>query len=186
MSDINWDEMPWWADSYCQIDRDNIFWMSDKLYGYIGNERDQPLSFGESDIYEVGFHKLENTVGKRVYPPETKPVWNGVGIPPVGTVCEFSSEGHHDGFMWCIFRGCMSDGGFIIEYHHATSPEMVTCDCFDPDLTKFRPIKSDKERWVDDSLSILLKNPAACPREYMGMLYDALISGELPLPKGDK
>lgn len=66
--------------------------------------------------------------------------WDG-GIPPVGTACDFASTGHHEGFQWCIFHGLMSDGAYIIEYNHRTSPSRTTCAPFDPDLTSFRPVK---------------------------------------------
>lgn len=70
--------------------------------------------------------------------------WNGDGFPPVGTECEFASEGHHSNpeYQWCIFHGLLSCGGYIIEFHHHTALDRVTCDAFDPITTKFRPIKN--------------------------------------------
>ena len=63
---------------------------------------------------------------------------DGEYFPEIGGECEFESEGHHDGWKWCIFRGFLSDGGHIAEYHHETAPGRVTCGCFDPDLTRYR------------------------------------------------
>ncbi len=63
---------------------------------------------------------------------------DGEYFPSIGDECEFESEGHHDGWKWCIFRGFLSDGGHIVEFHHDTAPGRVTCDCFDPDFTRYR------------------------------------------------
>ena len=168
MTDINWDEMPEWADVWIEDAQcpENSGWHKEDEFCF----KDQ-----NGDTYEKSY--MDNN--EKVHYPPTKQ-WRGPedGFPPAGTVCEFSSKGHHDGFMWCIFRGHMSDGGFIIEYHHATSPERVTCSCFDPDLTKFRPTKSDREEWIDQAM----KYVSIYPKEFLSSLYDALKSGELPMP----
>ena len=74
--------------------------------------------------------------------PEAPQEW----MPEIGEECEYESIGHHDGFEWCIFQGLMSDGAYIIEYHHHTSPTMTTCCPFDPKLTTFRPLKTQREK----------------------------------------
>lgn len=78
--------------------------------------------------------------------------WTGEGLPPVGTVCEFKSVGHHSDleYQWCIYHGRMSCGGYIVEYHHQTSPDMTTCAPFDPGLTYFRPIRTPEQIAADD------------------------------------
>lgn len=106
--------------------------------------------------------------------------WNGEGLPPVGTVCEFKSVGHHSDpeYQWCIFHGIMSCGGYIVEYHHHTSPEMVTCAPFDPALTTFRPIRTpeqiaaeEREKAIDAMAKIgrMADNPVTFAQK----LYDA-------------
>lgn len=73
--------------------------------------------------------------------------WIGEGLPPLGVECEFKSAGHHSNpdYVWCVFRGAMSDGGYIVEYHHHTAPSRVTVDAFDPATTSFRPIRTPRE-----------------------------------------
>lgn len=72
-------------------------------------------------------------------------------LPPVGCVCQFFSAGYDgDWFDWCIFHGKASCGGFIVEHHHRTSPERVTVVMLDPDLTKFRPISTDRDKAIDE------------------------------------
>ena len=64
MKDINWNDMPEWADSYCEIDQYNIFWMNDEQYQY---------THGDPEIYKFAgdsAHNLQDTVGKRTYPPK--------------------------------------------------------------------------------------------------------------------
>lgn len=78
--------------------------------------------------------------------------WHKNGeLPPVGEVCQFFSEGYDDDwFDWCIFRGAATCGGFIIEHHHRTSPNRTTVTLFDPSSTKFRPIRTERERAIDE------------------------------------
>lgn len=120
----------------------------------------------------------------RLIPRPTQQPWTGDGMPPVGTVCEFKSVGHHSDpeYQWCIYHGKMSCGGYIIEYHHYTSPSMTTCAPFDPALTSFRPIKTsdqiaaeEKGRAVNDMLGIVC-DPALKGRglsNQLEALYDA-------------
>lgn len=78
--------------------------------------------------------------------PPVQP-WAGECLPPVGTVCEFKSVGHHSEpeYQWCIYHGRMSCGGYIVEFHHHTSPTMTTCAPFDPGLTYFRPVRTPEQ-----------------------------------------
>lgn len=83
-------------------------------------------------------------------------------LPPAGCECEYKSEGHHEGFEWCIFHGLMSDKSYIIEYHHHTSPSRTTCCPFDPISTTFRPLKTqeqkDREAFIEKAKSVIEAN----------------------------
>ncbi len=74
--------------------------------------------------------------------------WNGKGLPPVGVECEFMCEGFwgDSHYHWCIFLGLLSDGSYAIEFNHPTSPKRVTCQCFDPQCTKFRKLETPEEK----------------------------------------
>ena len=81
--------------------------------------------------------------------PQTKEVErDGEGLPPIGVECEFMCEGFwgDDHYHWCIFLGLLSDGSYAIEFHHPTSPDHVTCGCFDPQCTKFRKPETEEQR----------------------------------------
>jgi len=80
----------------------------------------------------------------------TPPSWHELGIlPPVGAVCEFSSNGHHNGFVWCKFHGkIINNEGLIIEFVSPTNRKFTIVDSFDPQFTKFRPIQTEKQKTI--------------------------------------
>lgn len=96
--------------------------------------------------------------------------------PKVGEECQFSSVGHHSGFMWCIFRGVMSDGGLIVEYHHNTSPDRVTCDAFDSLNTAFRPLRTERDLFIEAATAAYLKQVGsdAVDKKWFGRIFGAL------------
>lgn len=123
-------------------------------------------------------------VEKKPQEPESKE-WDGEGLPPIGCECEYKSDGHHDGFHWCIFQGLMSDGSYIIEYHHHTSPSMTTCCPFDPSLTKFRPLKTDKEKdreaFIEKAVEIMNSSIDDSQAGWAAALFDA----DFKAPEGE-
>lgn len=108
------------------------------------------------------------------YPAEL----DGEGLPPIGTKCEFKSVGHHSDpeYQWCVYHGKMSCGGYIVEYHHHTSPSMVTCAPFDPALTTFRPIRTPEQiaaeeiQKIRDEIRWQKPQIGPCPVEQMYLL----------------
>lgn len=106
---------------------------------------------------------------------DDEPAWSGEGLPPVGAECEFSSVGHHDGFIWCKYHGYLVDGkGLIIEYHK--SSKILTCVAgFDPKLTTFRPLKSEREIAIEEMENIRKewKKNSCDPADLFGQLYAA-------------
>ena len=167
---INWDEMPEWAD----------VWIEDLCTpSHSGWHKDSGDRF--IDCCRCSYRKSNMDKEQIVhYPPETRSEWNGEGLPPVGTVCEVNHTGEwyltkiigYDEFL-PVFKVDWSD-----RYAYASGKDF-----------RFRPIKSDKEKWVEQASKTFHTN---CIVDYTGQpflhgldgIYDALISGELPIPKG--
>lgn len=82
-----------------------------------------------------------NAMGKEVK-------WDGEGLPPVGAECEFRCDGlwGDSDYHWCRFLGLLTDGAYAIEFHHKTSPDRVTCMCFDPQCTSFRKPETQEQK----------------------------------------
>ena len=95
-------------------------------------------------------------------------------LPPVGCECQFFSDGY-DGewFDWCIFRGLATCGGLIIEHHHRTSPSRVTVALFDPSSTKFRPLRTEREKAIDEMIAAIDHIKEGNFQTFIGALYDA-------------
>ena len=83
--------------------------------------------------------------------------WHERGeLPPVGCECQFFSDGYDaEWFDWCIFHGKATCGGLIIEHHHRTSPSRVTVELFDPLSTNFRPLRTEREKAIDELIVLV-------------------------------
>ena len=112
---------------------------------------------------------------------------NNEGLPPVGTVCEYATDGSN---IW-----------FECEIINTEKPVIYCPHLIDEDdnglqfvtrKLRFRPIKSDKEMWVGKAFQKLPENEVATfewnahAERVIESIYDALMSGELDLPKGLK
>lgn len=157
MTNINWDEKPDWADSYCEIDQDNIFWMNDEQYEYIRSD---------CSIYKFKYdvaYKLQDTIGKRIYPSyPTAKQWRGPedGLPPIGMKA-VTSGGE------CVILG-VDDNKREVALQWVSDGELgvVSLQCV-------KPIKSDRENWLE-SVYKLFPNIEDCPKEaHLMKIYDA-------------
>ena len=182
---INWDEKPEWADAW--IESLNGITPSD-WYADKGDFWGNPVAKRVWSKPEEGFYIVH-------YPPETKPEWNGEGLPPVGTVCtlventDFFSA--HSGEVSTFNRGTK-----VIAVGHAKRYDndnvCITLQPIDSFTKGFatinpefvRPIKSDREKWAKQLCEVL--GIAQDESEWIDAIYDALISGELPVPKQEK
>ena len=170
---IKWDEMPEWAD----------VWIEDKRTpGDSGWHKECDTRFADKSGFY--YEKLNMDSSKTVYypPKETKPKWNGEGLPPVGTVCKMWHPGI-DGYGWqkvniiCYFDDKVVIKGSPLIWEHGSSIIHIDVEL------KFKPIKSNKEKWVDQALKIASRSAPECDVTFSNAIYDALISGELPIPK---
>ena len=95
-------------------------------------------------------------------PKQTERRGSEDGLPPVGTVCEVSNCGQP--FVWCRVRFmgnnlCVVDLKTHLEQHFHLSSVV------------FRPIKSDREKWIDEAVVALGAHGSW--RRAIGKLYDA-------------
>ena len=164
---INWDEMPEWAD----------VWIEDLEDYYLGGWH--KYCEDEDRYYDVNGLYYSSGHGSIIihYPPKNKPKWNGVGLPPVGTVCELSNCGRDYEEVEILFT---SNTYCIVKYEQCREQHYYWSSI------KFRPIKPDKEKWIEKAVNIYFSRTPCDKLDRFGLLYDALISGELPIPRGDK
>lgn len=115
---------------------------------------------------------------RKLFPlPGEQTKWDGEGLPPVGTVCEH----------W--WGGVYDDDVEIVQYRRNGNHVVfwrINKDCVDGaeiPTAEFRPLRSEREHWVEQSLKVLQKDPCALPSQLMGMIYDAIQSGELKSPE---
>jgi hypothetical protein len=105
--------------------------------------------------------------------------WHELGqLPPAGTECEFSSDGHHQGFVWCKFHGkIINNEGLIIEFISPTNRKCTIVDSFDPRLTKFRPLQTEKQKMIKE-ISDMLPSSGFCydVDECAQKIYDKFIA----------
>ena len=106
-----------------------------------------------------------------------KTEWNGEGLPPTGIKVEvlYSNRwtsaitvglfGNYKEYMVCAPNG---KGFFAYESH------------------EIRPVKSDKEKWIELAIKIASRSVAECDVTFSNAIYEALISGELPMPQVKK
>ena len=99
------------------------------------------------------------------------PEWNGEGLPPVGVECKYR---HKSGASadWCLCTVM----GYYDEWAWLKSPSRIP-HSVSVEIFEFRPIRTDREKWIDAASEAALKHGDA-----LGNLYDALKSGDLPQP----
>ena len=163
---INWNEKPDWAIGHAVVKANNSeVWFNDKQYQYLGNDCVTPFTLGWN----------RSALINEQYPPETKSEWNGEELPPMDTVCEVLNIN-----TWHLTKIIGYDNGLPVFKVDWSDKYCYACG----EDFKFRPIKSDKEKWVEQLCKTLSIVPNGS--DWLDAIYDALISGELPIPKGIK
>ena len=166
---IDWDKKPSWADVWIEslVAHVKSNWAKESGGKYIFKDLSFVQRLEKPELYKVH------------YPPETKPKWNGEGLPPVGTVCDLVEYGRPTVEIIAHARNKASDVA-IYKYYDIddklqTGFKIAGC---------FHPIKSDKEKWIEQSIEIASRSAAECDVTFSNAIYEALKSGELPIPKG--
>ena len=174
---INWDEMPEWAIGCGYIGKGHYVWFSHNNYA--------PITTPNAIYrYESGGALYSEIQGK-VYPSKTKPEWRdpGDGFPLIGSEHELKPYWHK---VLIVAHDVREEGTRIVYWDHHDSIYSYT---YRHDF--FRPIKSDREKWVEEARAIFDRVDDRFPptrntalNALFNEIYDALQSGELPTPKG--
>lgn len=109
-------------------------------------------------------------------PEPEAPEWDGeTWPPPVGTRCLARNPNTEDGrFEKATVIHHSRKGAVVVEYDHGDI-EILSAP------GEFRPIRTDREQWVDRALYLVTPIPG--PQMLAEAIYDALASGELDMPE---
>ena len=175
----DWSKKPEWADVWIEDKRNsrNSGWHKDN-----GDEF--------TDAHERHYIKFSIDANEAVtvyYPPkETKPEWNGEGLPPIGFICIVEDTNPHESYAKFVGR----EVRIVAHDEDSHGTKIAVFSCKDEDGYNdyhalasgcFRPIKSDKEKWLDAAGDLL--NNMQPHDDFLSLLYDAMILGEIPIPK---
>jgi len=113
------------------------------------------------------FHGLENGFKGKLYTVEQilsseQEIWNGTGLPPVGTECEIYPI-HTKAKITYMGNGV----GCYIDLSNGLEFSIATCN------VTFRPIKSDREKAIDEMYSTLENTASMSYKQVAEKLYDA-------------
>ncbi|HDT4928238.1 TPA: hypothetical protein QHR04_002189 [Enterobacter kobei] len=105
----------------------------------------------------------------------SKPEWNGEGIPPVGTVCEYTKQS----LTVKEWTECTID--------YVGSSFIVYRDCYGVELTgikgdiKFRPVRSEADKKKEEAVFAIaeLCRDSASNGHSAELIYDAIKSGKI-------
>ncbi|MFB4491250.1 hypothetical protein ACE3KB_06150 [Enterobacter hormaechei subsp. oharae] len=113
----------------------------------------------------------------------SKPEWDGVGLPPVGTECEYSLNAGRTWFK-CKIDYVLGTQGLIMLADVYEGGQFVGFAEYDGKL-KFRPIRSEADKKRDEAVesikAMLMYDYGDDPRlNDAVILYDAIASGKIP------
>lgn len=146
-------------------DANNIAWPQVKYFRRV---------ISQPGLYDIHVDPVVIEPVEPVIIGDTDHSWYERGeFPSVGCECQFFSDGYDENwFDWCIFHGLASCGGLIVEHHHRTSPSRVTVCLFDPRTTKFRPLRTERQKAIENMVKIL-KRFDCSPHEIAEAMVDA-------------
>lgn len=100
------------------------------------------------------------------------PEWDGEGLPPVGTVCEYQNNRRCPSWKRVEVTAIGQEKILMWDYTSDRENHLLL-----KSLGNFRPIRTNREKWIDQATDVALQ-----PGDAAGNVYDALKSGELPQP----
>lgn len=136
--------------------------------------------FSRDEVEQAKRDMVDGLASNLPGPPPTS-----LYLPPVGVECEFMCTAKGKECSWT--PGVPNYVSALTVVIGMPSGEFVA----HPSTMKFRPIKSDCEKWCDSAMELIKQNYSeacrAAPKEYvenaLGQLYRLMASGQLPLPK---
>ncbi|EOV9681247.1 hypothetical protein ACN5OK_001468 [Cronobacter malonaticus] len=106
-----------------------------------------------------------------------KPVWNGEGLPPVGTICEYQTSSNGN---LRVRIECVTQDGVAFTWLGGRDP-YKGLDCVSTFYAAkyFKPIRSEADRMRDEIAKDI--NAAVDASGTLGhVLYDAIAAGKIP------
>lgn len=104
----------------------------------------------------------------------SQPQWNGEGMPPEGTVCEYMKRS----LTINEWTECTVD--------YVGSSFVVYRDCYGVELTgikgdvTFRPIRSERDKVIDEMRKVVTNYNKTDVIHAIEQLYDAIAAGKIP------
>jgi hypothetical protein len=153
MTDIDWSEAPEWANVRLVHVRDSATACWAEAY-----KEDAKAALDDANSSE--FELIAKRWVVLATRPATQPAsWNGEGLPPVGTVCEYNAHGERDSGkeLWCQVQ-VKYLSAWVIVFECTKAPkgheESVGVELFgdiSPKLeNRFRPIRTPEQIAADE------------------------------------
>lgn len=112
----------------------------------------------------------------------SKPEWNGEGVPPVGTECEYSLNAGRTWFK-CKIDYVLGTQGLIMLADVYEGGQFVGFAEYDGKL-KFRPIRSEADKKRDEaieSMASLIDYRSGCSAKPLAKwLFEEIAAGKIP------
>lgn len=179
MTDIDWSKAPDWATSAGRTDdSESAAWLGDTQYQYIygcWSGRNYNYGAGGLSFRRDEFKVIEN---RPAIPRPLKPEWDGTGLPPVGSVVEYSpqiklaqgriSKNWISGDRLEVIAHKSVDGDVIPLVWHIEREEAQTIV---PE--SICPIRTERDRAIEEMLSLDPDNGKFTSRkDFCGILFD--------------
>lgn len=160
---IDWSSAPEGATHYCMYPATTYKWLRDSPLSYYDEYLDKWVKYTS----DIGATHLPNSVENPIK------TWDGVGRPPVGTVCEYLKHAKYK-TSWIKVKVVFIGENLIVFKHGASGNE------FSEQIAdvSFRPIKTPEQIAAEERLHAIeemieLVAGDSSFNEVMSILYDA-------------
>jgi hypothetical protein len=137
----------------------------------------------EPEWYEVSAISTPLSQRGAIELPEAPQEWNGEGLPPVGTVCEY--QVHRSQFGKCLVMGYF-EGLVWMTSHHETSPYSGCHTTLVGSTLTFRPLKTQQEKDREAFIDAARKATNADVNDVVATdIFDDMYHAGFTAPKAD-
>ena len=91
--------------------------------------------------------------------------WDGEGLPPVGTWCEFKPDPSEDRWIKCVFLAHVG-GEYFVDIPEGQSYSRGVDRMLDRAQGRFRPIKSEEDKAIDEMQEVCEVSTGYCRALY--------------------